>query len=253
MTRIAVVTGGSRGIGYSTAGQLLDAGFEVIITGRNESSLGEAQETLSSRGSVTTLAFDASSAEDTARVLTPLQVDVLVANVGVGYSGSILKTSLDDWEMVLRNNVTSAFVAIQSVLSGMMERKWGRIVTVGSMASHIPIRGGVAYVASKHALLGITRAVALDVKGTGVTVNMVAPAFVRTDMTKENVTRIVAASGLESDVAEQKLAALSTLNRLLEPDEVATEIMRFVMDEQGEMSGTSVAMGFEPAVDEDSL
>ena len=166
MTRIAVVTGGSRGIGYSTAGQLLDAGFEVVITGRNEVSLREAQGALSTRGSVTTLAFDASSAEATVRSLTPLQVDVLIANVGVGYSGSILKTSLDDWEMVLRNNVTSAFVAIQSVLSGMMERKWGRIVTVGSMASHLPIRSGVAYVASKHALLGITRAIALDVKGS---------------------------------------------------------------------------------------
>jgi NAD(P)-dependent dehydrogenase (short-subunit alcohol dehydrogenase family) len=253
MTRRAVVTGGSRGIGYSTAGQLLDAGFEVVITGRNEDSLLEAEETLSSRGPVTTLAFDASSAEATARALSPLQTDVLIANVGVGFSGSILKTSLDDWDMVLRNNLTSAFVAIQSVLGGMMERRWGRIVTVGSMASHIPIRSGVAYVASKHALLGVTRAIALDAKGSGVTVNMVAPAFVRTDMTKENVTRIVAASGLKSEVAEQKLAALSTLNRLLEPDEVAAQIMRFVLDEKGEVTGASIAMGFEPAVDEDSL
>jgi NAD(P)-dependent dehydrogenase (short-subunit alcohol dehydrogenase family) len=253
MTRIAVVTGGSRGIGYSTAGQLLDAGFEVVITGRSEDSLRDAQESLSSRGSITTLAFDASSAEDTVRSLTPIRADVLIANVGVGFSGSVQRTSLEDWDMVLRNNVTSAFVAIQSVLGGMLERKWGRIVTVGSMASHIPIRSGVAYVASKHALLGITRAIALDSKGSGVTVNMVAPAFVRTDMTRENVTRIVAASGLKSEVAEQKLAALSTLNRLLEPDEVATEIMRFVQDERGEVTGTSVSMGFEPTVDEESL
>jgi NAD(P)-dependent dehydrogenase (short-subunit alcohol dehydrogenase family) len=247
VTRLAIVTGGSRGIGYSTASQLLDAGFEVVITGRNDVSLRNAQVTLSSRGVVTTLAFDASSADDTVRSLSPISADVLIANVGVGFTGSVMRTSLEDWDMVLRNNVTSAFVAIQSVIGGMLERKWGRIVTVGSMASHIPIRSGVAYVASKHALLGITRAIALDTKGSGVTVNMVAPSFVRTDMTDQNVARIVAASGLKSDVAEQKLAELSSLNRLLEPDEVAAEIMRFVTDEQGDVTGTSVSMGFELA------
>jgi NAD(P)-dependent dehydrogenase (short-subunit alcohol dehydrogenase family) len=180
-------------------------------------------------------------------LLSGIRADVLVANVGVGYSGTITRTSIEDWDSVMRNNVTSAFVAIQAVIGGMLERNWGRIVTVGSMASHVPVRSGVAYVASKHALLGLTRAIALDTKGTGVTVNMVAPAFVRTDMTEENIERIVAASGLSSSVAEQKLAALSPLNRLLEPEEVAAEIMRFVRDEIGQVTGTSVFMGFEVA------
>lgn len=244
MKRTAVVTGGSRGIGYCVAQQLLENAFDVVITGRNETSLRNAQRELGVLGNVTIIAFDASDTQVASRLLSVIDADVLVANVGIGFSGTTSKTTVRDWEMLLENNVTSAFVAIKSVLEGMLERKWGRIITVGSMASHIPIRSGVAYVTSKHALLGLTRAVALDTKGTGVTVNMVAPSFVRTDMTTENVERIVAASGLSSDIAEQKLAALSPLNRLLEPEEVATEIMRFVLDETGEMTGTSVAMGF---------
>jgi NAD(P)-dependent dehydrogenase (short-subunit alcohol dehydrogenase family) len=245
MNRTAIVTGGSRGIGYFVAQQLLGSGFDVVITGRNEPSLRDAQRKLSVLGSIEALVLDASDPDATSRVLSGIPADVLVANVGIGLSGTVSKTTVREWEMVLENNVTSAFAAIRAVIGGMLDRKWGRIVTVGSMASHVPIRSGVAYVASKHALLGLTRAVALDTKGTGVTVNMVAPSFVRTDMTKDNVERIVVASGLTSEVAEQKLAALSPLNRLLEPDEVASEIMRFVLDETGEITGTSVSMGFD--------
>lgn len=247
MQRTAIVTGASRGIGYHTALQLLDLGFAVTITGRSEESLRKAQDSLSSHGSVTTLAFDASDIELTRQLLSPIGADVLIANVGIGFSGSIMKTTVEEWNSVLANNVTSAFVAMQCVIPGMIERGWGRIVTVGSMASHLPIRGGVAYTASKHALLGLTRAVALDTKGTGVTVNMVAPAFVRTDMTSENVERIVAASGLSSEGAEQKLAALSPLNRLLEPEEVAAAIVLFVRDEFRGVTGSSLPMGFESA------
>jgi 3-hydroxybutyrate dehydrogenase len=243
--KTAIVTGGSRGIGYCTAQQLLENGFDVVITGRNEATLMTACQQLGTLGNVASMAFDATDSDTVTQLFSTIRADALVANVGVGFSGTVAKTSVEDWEMVLRNNVTSAFVAIQSVLDGMLERGWGRIVTVGSMASHVPIRNGVAYAASKYALLGLTRAIALDTAGSGVTVNMVAPAFVRTDMTKDNVERIVAASGLSSDAAEQKLAALSPLNRLLEPEEVAAEILKFVLDEAGEVSGSSVAMGFE--------
>ena len=142
-------------------------------------------------------------------------------------------------------NVTSAFVAMSALLPGMLERGWGRIVTVGSLASHEPIRHGVAYTASKHALLGLTRAVAADVAGRGITVNMVAPAFVRTDMTTENAQRMAYASGGSVTEAERKLAGLSTLGRLIEPEEVAAEICRYVDDEAGELNGQSVALGFE--------
>jgi NAD(P)-dependent dehydrogenase (short-subunit alcohol dehydrogenase family) len=245
--RTAVVTGGSRGIGFCVARQLAGLGFHVVITGRNEESLLRARrELLSLAGAseVTPLAFDASDPEATRAQLSSVEADVLVANVGIGSSGSITSTTPAQWEQVMATNVTSAFAAIQAVIGGMIARKWGRIVTVGSMASHAGIRYGAAYTASKHALLGLTRAAALDTAGTGVTVNMVAPAFVRTDMTIENAERIAVGSGRSAEEAQQLLASLSPLNRLLEPEEVATEIVRLISDEADETSGQSVPMGF---------
>ena len=243
--RSAIVTGGSRGIGYSVASQLLEAGYSVLITGRNQLALDDAQRSLAPSGPVTTLAFDASDLAAAQAAFAGREADVLVANVGAGFSGSVAATTLDQWNQVLNTNLTSAFIAIQAVLDGMLARKWGRIVTVGSMASHVPLRYGAAYTASKHALLGLTRALAEDTRGTGVTANMVAPAFVRTEMTTQNIERISSRSGMSAETAEKKLAALSSLQRLLEPDEVAAEVMRLVGDESGRLTGTSVPMGFD--------
>jgi NAD(P)-dependent dehydrogenase (short-subunit alcohol dehydrogenase family) len=247
IARTAIVTGGSRGIGFCVAQQLVRLGFHVVVTGRNEESLLRAKQyllSLAAAGEVTTLAFDASDPEATRAHLSGVAADVLVANVGIGSSGSITSATHDQWEEILTTNVTSAFAAIQAVIGGMLERKWGRIVTVGSMASHVGIRYGVAYTASKHALLGLTRAAALDTAGTGVTVNMVAPTFVRTDMTAENAKRIAVSSGRSAEEAQRLLASLSPENRLLEPEEVASEIVRLVSDEAGGISGESVLMGF---------
>lgn len=243
--RTAVVTGGSRGIGLATARALLERGHRVVITGRNESTLKAAQADLARPGRVDLLPFDSSDPEATQMSLGSIVADILIANVGVGFSGSIADTPLSRWRQVMDTNVTSAFVAISALLPGMLERGWGRIVTVGSLASHEPIRYGVAYTASKHALLGLTRAVAADVAGRGITVNMVAPAFVRTDMTTENAQRMAYAGGGSVTEAERKLAGLSTLGRLIEPEEVAAEICRYVEDGAGELNGQSVALGFE--------
>lgn len=245
MIRTALVTGGSRGIGLATAHELLRMGHRVIITGRTESTLAAAMEELDSPEHVRFLQFDASSPEAIQRALGDIEADILVANVGMGFAGSIATTELDDWRTVMDTNVTSAFVSIRALLPGMLERGWGRIVTVGSMSSHEPIRHGIAYTASKHALLGLTRAVAADVAGKGVTVNMVAPAFVRTDMTTANANLIAAATGDSQAGAESRLAGLSTIGRLIEPDEVALEICGFFLAEADALNGQSIAMGFE--------
>jgi NAD(P)-dependent dehydrogenase (short-subunit alcohol dehydrogenase family) len=242
--RTAVVTGGSRGIGFSVSRQLVQAGVNVVITGRDIASLEAARREIGAAGQVRVLSFDAADPDAVERALHPLDVDILVANVGTGFSASVHDTTLEEWNRVLSTNVTSAFLSVSAVLDGMLERGWGRIVTVGSMASHVPLRYAAAYVASKHALLGLTRALAEDTRGRGVTVNMVAPAFVRTDMTERNISTITSKSGLTADAAEAKLAELSSLKRLLEPDEVAAEVLRLALDDSGETTGESVPMGF---------
>lgn len=243
LQRTAVITGGSRGIGLATAERLLGLGHRVYITGRGRAALERAQEQLSAFGPVEVLPFDSSDPVATREALAPTQADILVANVGMAVSGSVQETSLEDWHRVLQTNLTSAFVAMKTLLPHMVGQRWGRIVTVGSMASHQPIRHGAAYTASKHGLLGLTRAAAADLQNCGVTVNMVAPAFVRTEMTMENAQRIAEATGISIEQAERKLAGVSTLGRLIEPQEVAEAICRYITDD-GQLTGHSTTIGF---------
>lgn len=242
--KTALVTGGSRGIGRSVAEQLLRNGHRVVITARSQASIDEALRVLAPIGPVTGLVLDAADSDATRQAMSPMRVDILVCNVGQGYSGTVLTTPVEDWQRVLATNVSSAFDAIASVLPGMLDRGWGRIVTVGSMGSHRPLRYGLAYTTSKHALWGLTRAVAEDLRGTGVTANMVAPAFVRTEMTAETAAIVAGSSGMTTAEAEERLAALSDWGRLIEPEEVAVAIVALTKDEL-EVTGTSVTLGFD--------
>jgi NAD(P)-dependent dehydrogenase (short-subunit alcohol dehydrogenase family) len=244
MVRTVVITGGSRGIGRATASRFLERGYEVVITGRSRSSLDDALGELGHIGSVRSVAYDSADHEATIAALSGFATDILVCNVGIGYSGTVTSTPIDDWRSVFATNVTSAFSAMSAALPRMLENGWGRIVTVGSIASHQAIRYGAAYTASKHALLGLTRSVAEDTRGKGVTANMVAPAFVRTDMTTANTERIAKASGGTIASAEQRLAKLSSIGRLLEPREVADQIVALAAEDL-EVTGASVTMGFE--------
>jgi NAD(P)-dependent dehydrogenase (short-subunit alcohol dehydrogenase family) len=245
--RLAVVTGASKGIGLAVAAELLAQGYEVVITGRDDERLAEATAELGHPQRLRPLRLDATDHVGTARELSALGPDILVANVGMSYNASITDTSLEGWNRVLDTNVTSAFSAIQAVLPSMRDRCWGRIVTIGSFASHRPIRFGVAYTASKHALLGLTRAAALDCRGSGVTVNMVAPAFVRTDMMVENARRIATATSRSVEEVEKQLGAISDLDRLIEPSEVAAEVVGLVNSDR---TGELVIMGDAPIPDD---
>lgn len=134
MTRTAVVTGGSAGIGLATASRLLADGYAVVITGRDEGRLAAAAEGLGSSGELSFLVLDAFDHETTAERISEIKPDVLVANVGMGFSGDLAHTSLDDWHRVLGTNVTSAFVSVHACAPHMLERGWGRIVLEGTEA-----------------------------------------------------------------------------------------------------------------------
>lgn len=242
--RNALVTGGSRGIGLEIARQLLNAGHHVTITGRDESNLREAAASLEGPSRLSWLALDATDHERTEHHLTRLAPDILVANAGIAFSAKFTETSLSDWARVMDVNATGPFVALRATLPAMMRRRWGRVVTVGSIASHQSLRYGSAYAASKHALWGLTRTVAEETADSGVRVNMVAPSFVRTDMTRENAARIAAAGSRSVAEAEGLLARVSDLGRLLEPEEVAAEVMDMVDEEAP--NGTLRILGGKP-------
>jgi NAD(P)-dependent dehydrogenase (short-subunit alcohol dehydrogenase family) len=169
-------------------------------------------------------------------------VDVLVNNAGVSGSAPLVRTTLDDWRTQMDVNATGAFLCTRAALPGMLERGSGRVVTVASTAGRAGARYTAAYSASKHAAVGLMRAVAAELAGTGVTANAVCPAFVRTDMTRRSVERIVSATGRDEAQAEAALGEASPLGRLLEPEEVAFAVAFLAAAEAGAVNGQTLIL-----------
>jgi NAD(P)-dependent dehydrogenase (short-subunit alcohol dehydrogenase family) len=223
VSRRVLVTGGTRGIGAAIAARFAAAGDGVVAVGRAECDVTD----------------EAAVAAFFERVGA---VDVLVNNAGVASSATLARTTLDDWRAQLDVNATGAFLCTRAALPAMLERDAGRIVTVASTAGLVGAKYTAPYAASKHAAVGLMRAVAAEVAGTGVTANAVCPAFVRTDMTSESIARITEATGRSEQEAEAALAAASPLGRLLEPDEVAFAVAFLAAPEAGAINGQTLIL-----------
>ncbi|WP_344130498.1 SDR family oxidoreductase [Pedococcus bigeumensis] len=184
----ALVTGAGRGIGAAMAEALAAAGADIVLWGRSESSLRETQETCSSLGrEVSTVIGDLSDPEEAARTARELgdqrPVDILVNNAGMISRAPALEVAYSDWQRVVATNLDSAFVLSQAVGAGMVERRRGSIINTASLLS---FQGGInvaSYTASKHALAGLTKALANEWAQYGVTVNAIAPGYIATDNT----------------------------------------------------------------------
>jgi NAD(P)-dependent dehydrogenase (short-subunit alcohol dehydrogenase family) len=228
--RVAVVTGAGRGIGAAIATALSDAGVDVILAARSRDQIERLASDISRAGrAATAIACDvtdeANVAELARRASDVGPIDVLVNNAGAASSSPLARTSLDEWNRLFSVNATGAFLCTRAFLPGMLERKWGRVVNVASTAA---LRGGKylsAYTAAKHALLGLTRATAAEVAGSGVTVNAVCPGFVDTDMTAETVDRIATKTGRSREAALEAALASEGQPRLISPGEVAAAVI----------------------------
>jgi NAD(P)-dependent dehydrogenase (short-subunit alcohol dehydrogenase family) len=240
--RLAVVTGGNKGIGRACAERLLRDGHRLVVTGRDEAALKQTAEDLGHLGDVTPLAFDIADEGAVRDHLESLAVDVLVASAGIAHSAPLHRTTLEEWNRVLSVNATGVFLAARAVLPRMRERDWGRVVTVASVAGHQGVRYGSAYAASKHAAVGLTRSIATEVAGTGVTANSVCPAFVDTAMTDQSVERIVGATGRGEAEARAALEQMSPLGRLVRPDEVAAAVAYLASDAAAAVNGQSIIL-----------
>lgn len=239
---LAVVTGGSSGIGKAVAARLLAAGHRVVITGRRKEALEEAVAALGGGGNVEALAFDVTDEAAVAGALADLPVDILVNNAGYGTSAPLERTSLDDWSAMLAVHATGPFLCTRAVLAGMKERDFGRIVTVSSVAGLAGARYIAPYVAGKHAAIGLMRATAAEVAGTGVTANAVCPGYVDTPMTDTSVNRIAATTGRGEDHARSYLAGTSPLGRLITADEVAAAVAYLASEEAAAVNGQTLVL-----------
>jgi NAD(P)-dependent dehydrogenase (short-subunit alcohol dehydrogenase family) len=230
MSRRVVVTGGAKGIGHATVERFATLGDRVIALGRDEAALAAL--------TVETHVCDVTDEAAVTRVFDEIgAVDVLVNNAGMGESAPLHQTTLTSWQRHLSVNATGAFLCMRAVVPGMRERGSGAIVTVASTAGRAGVPYTSAYSASKHAVIGLTRAVAAELAGTGVRVNAVCPTFVRTDMTERSIATIVDKTGRTTEQAEEALAKASPLGRLLEPEEVADAIVHLASPAAAAVSG----------------
>jgi 3-oxoacyl-[acyl-carrier protein] reductase len=230
--RIALVTGASRGIGQACALTLARAGAKVAVAARALDKLEQvAAEIKAAGGEAFPIAIDMEShpsiKEGFARVAKEFgRIDILVNNAGVTRDGLALRMKPDDWDLVLRTNLSGAFFAIQQVLSGMMRERWGRIINISSVVGEAGNAGQANYVASKAGLIGLTKSLAQEIASRNVTVNAVAPGFVETDMT----------AVLNEDLKTRMKQAIP-LGRFGAPDDIAAAVRFLASEEAGYITG----------------
>lgn len=240
----ALVTGGGSGVGRAVALALADADVEVTICGRRievlepvaaeHPRLHPIAADVTDQGSMERLYQTAESARG--------PFDIVVANAGTAISAPAAKTTLDDWKKTLDVNLTGAFLSVQPAFAGMTERKRGRIVFVASTAG-LKGYGYVApYVASKHGVIGLMRALAVEFAKCGVTVNAVCPGYVETEMLDQTISRIVEKTGRSQEQARASLMTTNPQGRFIQPDEVASAVLWLCSREAASITGQALSI-----------
>jgi NAD(P)-dependent dehydrogenase (short-subunit alcohol dehydrogenase family) len=242
--RHALVTGGGSGVGKGVALALAGEGVDVTICGRREAALAETAQK-SDRihplvADVTDEAAMAALHERAEAARGPL--DIIVANAGMAGSAPAGRTTLADWQHTIDVNLTGAFLTVKPALAGMAKRKAGRIVFVASTAGLKGYPYVAPYVAAKHGVIGLMRALAVENARTGVTVNAVCPGFVETGMLEESVQRIVERTGRSSEEARTSLASTNPQGRFVQPAEVAAAVLWLCSESAGSITGQAISI-----------
>ena len=239
----ALVTGGGRGIGAAIAAALTDKGVRVTVLGRDEAALAARVQAKEAAAYIRADVTDPSGFEAImTRIAAEGAVDILVNNAGAALSAPFLKTTNADFQRMLEVNLLGPVIAARAVLPGMIARKFGRVVNIASTAALKGYPYISAYAASKHALLGLTRTLALELAKTGVTANAVCPGFTDTDMASASVERIVAKTGRSEEAARAELTRTNPMGRLIAPEEVADAVCFLARRESGSITGSAIAV-----------
>jgi len=245
--RHAVVTGGARGIGAAVTRALLDHGARVTMLGRSAIARTEMITTFGAGQPLEYLQADVGNAGEVARAFESARgrsgtVDILVNNAGQGASAPFRLTDAALWRTMMRVNLDGTYHCTQAVLSSMVEARWGRIVNIASTAGLVGYAYVSAYCAAKHGVIGLTRALAIEVAAKGVTVNAVCPGFTATEMFDQSVAKIVAKTGRTPEQAVAELLAKNPQARLVQPEEVANAVAWLCLPGSEAVTGQSITV-----------
>ena len=234
MSRVALVTGAGSGIGAAAAIRLSQGGLRVVLASRRAEAL--AATAAACPGPTLAIPADVTDPSAVDRLFDHAEhdwspVEVLIVSAGAGFSARLERTSDADWNRMLELNLTAPFRCLRRAVPAMRAAGYGRIVVIASTASRVGEPYLAAYTASKHGVLGLVRAAAAELAGTGVTVNAVCPGFVDTPMTAATIGNIVAKTGRTDDQARSALEARQPIGRLITPEEVAGAVWFCVASE----------------------
>jgi 3-oxoacyl-[acyl-carrier protein] reductase len=226
--KVALVTGSTRGIGKAIAKELVACGAKVAVVGRD---LAKAEQVAEELGEARGFACDISVPADVTMLIQTVEdafgsCDILVNNAGITKDNLMLRMKDEDWDAVLDTNLRSAFVAIRAVQRGMMKRRWGRIINIASVVGIIGNKGQANYAASKAGLIGLSKSVAKELASRNVLCNVVAPGFIRTDMTDAMAPEAV-----------QALSAQIPLERFGAPADIAAMVAFLASDHAAYITG----------------
>jgi 3-hydroxybutyrate dehydrogenase len=244
MSKHAFITGGGTGIGLATARLLASEGARLTLVGRDGARVQDAAAAFEHAHGVSCNVADEASVSAAFQAARDRYgaIDILINNAGITPSAPLHSTDLATWNEVLAINLTGAFLCTRAALADMYASKWGRIVNVASIAG---LQGGAyisAYCASKHGMIGMTRALAKECAKRGVTVNAICPGYVETDIVARAAENIANRTKLSEDEAKATLYAGNPQGRLIKPEEVASAIAWLCSEGAAATNGAAIPM-----------
>jgi len=241
--RVALVTGASRGIGAAVARRLAAAGAKVVLCARSEGPLATLAEELEGVAVPMDVADPAAIERALDRVASAVgRIDVFVPNAGVSASAPYQRTTDEMWDRMMTINATAVMRQCRRLVPPMVDAGWGRVVIVASNAGLTGYAYTSAYCASKHAVLGYMRGMALELARTPITINAVCPGWVDTPMLEQTLDNIVATTGKSAEEARKTLTRMSPQRRFVAPEEVAEQVLMLCHQHSRSVHGQALAL-----------